>query len=460
MRTHHRTLLALLAVFAPLGCAQELVLEEQHSDSEPVLLAEGDGLLEQLQEAEDGWSLSPVMHQGDFFDRLAFRFDSSTPFAIQARFSSDAGETWGEWGDVEVTWNENVAFNAHADADVELPTTAQLRFMAPVEAGLSFLAAELIERAHGDSDDLLAPEGQVEQGLAADGVVVTRAAWGAIPRNCGSNHTPNKITVHHTVTPNNDSMPMAARVRQIQAFHINGRGWCDIGYHFLVGQDGQVYQGRYENRTGAHAANANYANVGVSYVGNFQDAVPSSAMLNAGARIIKALTDSYGIPRNRSRVVGHRQVGTTSTACPGQHLYARLDELLALASGSDSAPPPAPAAPPSPGCGRLDAGASLAPGQSKMSCDGRFTFVHQTDGNVVLYQGSTPLWATATHGKSTGSLAMQGDGNLVLYTPSGAPLWASGTHGRPGAFLALQNDGNAVIYQGSTPRWATNTCCR
>ena len=32
--------------------------------------------------------------------------------------------------------------------------------------------------------------------------------------------------------------------RNIQHFHINGNGWCDIGYSFLVGGDGNIYEGK------------------------------------------------------------------------------------------------------------------------------------------------------------------------------------------------------------------------
>ncbi len=52
---------------------------------------------------------------------------------------------------------------------------------------------------------------------------------------------------------------------------------------------------------------------------------------------------------------------------------------------------------------------------------------------------------------------MQTDGNLVLYGPSSSVVWASGTNGHPGARLVIQNDGNLVIYSGSTPLWATGT---
>jgi len=50
----------------------------------------------------------------------------------------------------------------------------------------------------------------------------------------------------------------------------------------------------------------------------------------------------------------------------------------------------------------------------------------QADGNLVLYQGATPLWASNTAGTGANIAAMQSDGNLVLYGPSG-PVWATNT---------------------------------
>lgn len=69
-----------------------------------------------------------------------------------------------------------------------------------------------------------------------------------------------------------------------------------------------------------------------------------------------------------------------------------------------------------------------------------------------------PLWATGTVGRGS-TFKVQGDGNVVLYDSRGQALWATMTNGNPGAFLAVQPDGNLVVYRKSDrrPLWYTAT---
>ncbi len=109
-------------------------------------------------------------------------------------------------------------------------------------------------------------------------------------------------------------------------------------------------------------------------------------------------------------------------------------------------------------CGKVPSGDGLGQGNAVSSCDGRFSLVMQTDGNFVLYERGKAIWNTATNGKGGNLAAMQGDGNLVVYSTGGCPLWASNTSGNAGAYLAVQNDGNLVIYTAAGKAiWATGT---
>lgn len=110
------------------------------------------------------------------------------------------------------------------------------------------------------------------------------------------------------------------------------------------------------------------------------------------------------------------------------------------------------------GCGAALPGEGLAAGESLSSCDGRFTLAMQSDGNLVLYKnGVGALWNTGSEGKLGYVAVMQSDGNFVLYDRHAKPLWFSRTYGHPGARLEVQTDGNLVVYSGNTPIWASHT---
>ena len=104
---------------------------------------------------------------------------------------------------------------------------------------------------------------------------------------------------------------------------------------------------------------------------------------------------------------------------------------------------------------------ALGPKDRLRSPSGQFQLVLQTDGNLVLYDGQTAIWATGTSGQTASQAAMQADGNLVLVGPGGAVVWEARTAGHPGARLVLQDDGNAVVYAlDKRPLWSTGTAER
>jgi serine protease len=105
----------------------------------------------------------------------------------------------------------------------------------------------------------------------------------------------------------------------------------------------------------------------------------------------------------------------------------------------------------------LQAAQQLTAGLRLTSPDGRYTLAMQTDGNLVVWApGPRAIWDTRTWNRPGARLKVQADGNLVLWTTDRRVLWHSDTWGEPGGRLVLQDDGNLVLTNGSgTPVWQT-----
>lgn len=102
--------------------------------------------------------------------------------------------------------------------------------------------------------------------------IVSRSQWGGRSPTCRSRlSTPVlNAVIHHTEGAFcNSPATCSAQVRNIQNYHMNTQKWCDIGYNFLVGEDGRVYEGRGWTTLGAHARSYNHISIGISFIGSF-----------------------------------------------------------------------------------------------------------------------------------------------------------------------------------------------
>jgi hypothetical protein len=168
-----------------------------------------------------------------------------------------------------------------------------------------------------------------------------RSDWGAAPTRCSSSlGSPYRMSIHHTETPTNDSISPQARLRSIQRYHQNTRGWCDIGYHYLMSRDGRLWQGRPAHLLGAHTGGSNTGNIGIAVMGSHSSTQITSTQIDSLASLIQGLADDNGIAINRSNIKGHREY--KSTSCPGNALFAQLDEIVRTAADKDTSPPAPP----------------------------------------------------------------------------------------------------------------------
>lgn len=113
------------------------------------------------------------------------------------------------------------------------------------------------------------------------------------------------IVIHCTAAREGSGQTVA----DVRRVHIK-RGWSDIGYHFLVDDDGQPQVGRPLDRVGAHARGLNRGSVGIAYTGGLAaSGVGLSGPNREQAQGLRFLVDSLQmIFPTITRVIGHRDV--------------------------------------------------------------------------------------------------------------------------------------------------------
>uniref|UniRef100_G1P4V7 Peptidoglycan recognition protein 2 n=1 Tax=Myotis lucifugus TaxID=59463 RepID=G1P4V7_MYOLU len=155
-----------------------------------------------------------------------------------------------------------------------------------------------------------------------------RCRWSAAPYR--GRPTPLRLPlgslyVHHTYLPAPPCTTFArcaADMRSMQRFHQDTRGWDDIGYSFVVGSDGYVYEGRGWHRVGAHTLGHNSRGFGVAFVGNYTAELPAEAALRTVRDTLPRCAVRAGFLRPDYTLLGHRQL--VRTECPGDALFHQL----------------------------------------------------------------------------------------------------------------------------------------
>lgn len=136
----------------------------------------------------------------------------------------------------------------------------------------------------------------------------------------------DKIVLHHT--GRNNDFPGFIRLR-----HRFLRGWDDIGYHFLIGNDrpftldGKLYRGRNEHLQGAHARGHNHNTLAVCLIGNFDIVSPTTRQMATLFRFLDSKMSQYELTEND--IIGHDELPGVTKSCPGE--YLDMDFVRAVA---------------------------------------------------------------------------------------------------------------------------------
>jgi peptidoglycan hydrolase-like amidase len=146
------------------------------------------------------------------------------------------------------------------------------------------------------------------------------------------------LTVHHTaISVKGDDRSGVERIRALYAYHANNRGWGDIGYHYLIDEDGNIFEGKSGGKyvVGGHTYCNNVGTIGVALLGNFEEEKPTQDQVKALQWLLHDLADTYDIDTNRQAshhgkifepIVGHGDL--VSTECPGYYLEGAMSQIV------------------------------------------------------------------------------------------------------------------------------------
>ena len=156
---------------------------------------------------------------------------------------------------------------------------------------------------------------QKTHGLVPDGIVGEKTWAIIIPNESSlqvSRRTINRIIVHCTATPEG----RVETVESIRRMH-KAKGWADIGYHYLIGLNGERWNGRNVNLVGAHCEGYNANSIGVCYVGGCDKNMKAKDTRTdkQKAALIALLKDLRKL-YPKAKIVSHRDLDRKGKACP------------------------------------------------------------------------------------------------------------------------------------------------
>ncbi len=154
------------------------------------------------------------------------------------------------------------------------------------------------------------------------------------------------LVVHHTaLTVLGDTRSGIERMRALYQYHASNLGWGDIGYHYVIDERGNIYEGKHGGAfvVGGHAYCNNVGTIGIALMGNFEVEEPTQAQVKSLQWLSKELATQYNIDLHRgivfhgkeyaSPIVDHEDL--LSTLCPGYFLKNVLSQVIVHARTGD-----------------------------------------------------------------------------------------------------------------------------
>ena len=279
------------------------------------------------------------------FEAAGVYWTDADVHSIRARASID-GTVWSDW------------LQSHGELVSQGRYGSGLLYFGPGQRFLEIEGLPDPEIFYIDTGKPSLPGPFAQRPLAVDRsapTIVSRAEWGCTPATCPAKDPAifapvTHLIVHHT-DGNNTAADWKAVVRSIWVLHVQGNGWNDIGYNYLIDPDGTLYEGRAggDGVIGAHFSGVNTGTMGVALLGTYVSTAPPLKMMATLELMLawqadKWKLDPLGVTFHAASalqlnvVSGHRDAGISpkasgTTECPGNTAYTFLPALRTKVAG-------------------------------------------------------------------------------------------------------------------------------
>ena len=136
----------------------------------------------------------------------------------------------------------------------------------------------------------------------------------------------NEISIHCSATPSSwySDKLLADKIKEIRRWHVEERGWQDIGYHYLIDRDGTIGTGRPVDKIPAAVKGHNSHIIAVCLIGGHTSEADDNFSENftkqQDSSLRKVIADLKAKFPMITSVTGHNKYA--AKACPG----FRVDE--------------------------------------------------------------------------------------------------------------------------------------
>lgn len=121
------------------------------------------------------------------------------------------------------------------------------------------------------------------------------------------------IVIHCSATPPSQDIG-ADTIRQ---WHVDGNGWSDIGYHYVIRRSGVLETGRPMAKAGAHVRGHNEHSIGICVVGGTDESGKSEPNFTGEQwEHLRMVIDTLAHVYPEADLCGHRDFPDVAKDCP------------------------------------------------------------------------------------------------------------------------------------------------